>query len=386
MPMILNSKLPHIGNTIFSTMSALAHQHNAINLGQGFADYQMHPKLCELVHINMQKGHNQYAPMPGVQSLREAIAHKVAQLYGATIDANEHITITPGGTYGIYTAITTIVEKGDEVIVIEPAYDSYVPNIILAGGVPVLISLQENTFEIDWEKVQNAINIKTKAIIINTPHNPTGKTIKSEEWDKLYNLIQDKNIFVISDEVYEHIVMDGQVHESILKQHQLWDRTFAVFSFGKVYHNTGWKIGYVIAPNTLTKEFRKIHQYLVFTCNTPVQYALAEFMQEPHHYLELPQFFQQKRDLFLESIKDIGFTLSKKAEGSFFQTLGYEQLSSKPDIDFCIELVDKYGVAAIPVSAFYQQGKDDKLIRFCFAKKEETLIEAVKRLASLKQQ
>ncbi len=379
----MHSKLPKIGTTIFTTMSALAQQHHAINLSQGFPDYAMPEALSELVYKAMQDGHNQYAPMAGVPLLREAIANKVQNLYTKKINPDAEITVTPGGTYGIYTSLTAIINPGDEIIILEPAYDSYIPGIELNQGVVVRIAMESPVFCIDWLKVKNAVNHKTKAIIINTPHNPSGYTFTTSDWDALHNIVADKNIYIISDEVYEHIVMDGARHESILRYPALWQKTIAVFSFGKIYHNTGWKIGYVIAPESIMKEFRKVHQFICFTVNTPAQIALAKFMQEPKHYLELPDFFQRKRDLFLQHMQDSQFIVHQKAQGSFFQTMSYANISNLPDTEFANELTQKYGVACIPVSAFYSNKQDNKLVRFCFAKKEKTLLEACERLSAI---
>jgi methionine transaminase len=377
------SKLPNIGTNIFSTMSALALEHDAINLSQGFPDYAMNEKLCNMVHEAMLAGNNQYAPMAGVIELREAITQKVELLYNKKINPANEVTITPGGTYGIYTALTTIIKPGDEVIIFEPAYDSYIPGIELNFGKVVCVNLEGPTYCVPWIKVQNAVNNKTKAIIINTPHNPCGYTFTPQDWITLNNIIADKDIYVISDEVYEHIVMDEAKHESILRYPELWNKTIAVFSFGKIYHNTGWKIGYVIAPDTLMNEFRKVHQFICFTVHAPAQVALAKFMQEPTHYLELPMFFQAKRDFFLQQMQNSKFILYQKAQGSFFQTLSYENISELPDTEFATELTKKYGVACIPVSAFYSKKVDNKLVRFCFAKREETLLAACKKLSAI---
>jgi methionine transaminase len=378
------SKLPQVGNTIFSTMSALAVQYNAINLGQGFADYSMNLELCDLVHKYMLQDKNQYAPMPGVPELRQAIQQKVESLYNYNCNADNEITITPGGTYGIYTALSTCITAGDEAIVLEPAYDSYVPNIISNGGVPVLVPLSYPSFAPNWQAVAAAITTKTKAIIINTPNNPGGYCFTEHDWQTLSDLVANKNITVVSDEVYEHIVLDGKLHQSILKHASKFEHYFAVFSFGKVYHNTGWKLGYVIAPKILSHEFRKLHQYLAFTCNTPAQFALAEFMKDAKHYFGLPTFFEQKRNLLNDGIRQkTKLEILEPAQGSFFQTVSYKNISQESDAEFCIRLTKEIGVTAIPVSAFYHQAKDDKLIRLCFAKKQETLLAAIESLGKL---
>jgi methionine transaminase len=374
------SKLPNYGINIFSTMSALAVQHNAINLGQGFADYGMNQTLCNLVQKYMALNKNQYAPMAGVSELRQAICNKTNKLYNKNFDIDHEITITPGGTYGIYTALTALVHQADEVIVLEPAYDSYIANIEMNGGVAVLVPLNLPDFSVDWQKVQQAITPKTKAIIINTPHNPGSYIFTNQDWESLTKIVAETSIYIISDEVYEHIVMDGAQHNSILRYPALWHRCFAVFSFGKVYHNTGWKIGYCIAPKLVMTEYKKIHQFIVFTCNTPMQYALAEFLENENEYLQLPNFFQAKRDLFNAAMADTKFTLHQKAQGSFFQTYGYENISDLSDTEFATKLTKDFGVATIPVSAFYKNGSNQKLIRFCFAKKEDTLLGAVDAL------
>ena len=378
------SKLPNIGTNIFSVMSALAKEHNAINLSQGFPDYPISNELIDSVTQAMKDGFNQYAPMIGLPELRNALALKIQKLYQASLDAETEITITPGGTYSIYTSLTTILEAGDEVIVLEPSYDSYIPNIETNGAKAICIPLLYPTYCIDWEKVKSSINEKTKAIIINTPHNPTGYVWTKEDMLQLDELTKNTSIYIISDEVYEHITLDGRQHESILKYPNLFKRSFVTFSFGKVFHTTGWKMGYCVAPENLMKEFRKIHQFICFTCNTPMQVALAKFLANENEYLSLPTFFQKKRDLFLENLKELPFTIHEKARGSYFQLASYEKINDMGDKDFAIWLTKEIGVAVIPVSAFYHNGKDDKLIRFCFAKKDETLLEAVEKMKKLK--
>jgi methionine transaminase len=377
------SKLPAVGNTIFSTMSALAVEHNAINLGQGFADYAMPAELIDLVAKAMRDNHNQYAPMPGVLALRERIAQKIKNLYGATIDVQSEITITPGGTYGIYTALTTLLQPGDEAIVLEPAYDSYIPNIIASGAKPVVVSLQAPLFQPNWEVIGNAITPATKAIVINTPHNPTGYCFTEQDWKSLAALVANKNIVIISDEVYEHIAMDGKPHQSILRYTTLFEHYFAIFSFGKVYHNTGWKIGYCVAPKNYTAEFRKIHQYLAFSINTPMQIAIAEYLQNEKAYLELPSFFQRKRDLLLEALRDSKFEIVMPSQGSFFQTISFKNISTASDMEFATWLTKEKKVTTIPLSAFYSNATDDSLIRLCFAKKDETILAAAELLKSV---
>lgn len=379
----MRSKLPDIGTNIFSVMTGMARQYNAINLAQGFPDFAVSEELVDAVHQAMKKGMNQYAPMPGIPELREALALKYRSLYDCHCHAETNITITPGATYAIYTALATIIEAGDEVIVLEPAYDSYIPNIIVQGGVPVCVPLLAPTFAVDWQKVNEAITSRTKAIIINTPHNPGAYVWTKDDMLELKKMVQKKQIYVISDEVYEHLTFDGRKHESVLAYPELYANAFVIYSFGKVFHATGWKMGYCIAPDGLSNEFRKMHQFLSFSCNTPVQYALAEYLKHPEPYLQLPDFYEAKRDFFLSLIRDLPFTVHESSRGTYFQTLGYDKISPLGDKEFAAWLTREIGVACIPFSAFYQSGKDDHLVRFCFAKKEETLIEAANRLKKL---
>lgn len=332
-----------------------------------------------MVNAAMQRGHNQYAPMPGLMQLREVIAAKVRRLYQQTINPDTEITITPGGTYAIFTAIATCIGVGDEVIVFEPAYDSYIPNILVNGGVPVRIPLEFPHYSINWEVVRSKVTARTKMIIINTPHNPTGSILKAEDMQQLEQIAEAHNLLVISDEVYEHLVYDGERHESVLRYPGLLQRSFVTFSFGKVFHVTGWKMGYCIAPAHLMAEYRKVHQYLCFSVNTPMQHGLADFLQYPEHYLTLPEFYQKKRDYFLEQMEGSRFT-PLAGSGSYFQLMQYEAISGESDKDFAIRLTREFGVAAIPVSAFYQDGTDDRVIRFCFAKRKSTLEQAAERL------
>lgn len=381
--MQLKSKLPDAGTTIFTVMSNLARECNAINLSQGFPDYPISPVLIEYVREAMAAGFNQYAPMPGVPELRNILAEKIKKLYGASVNPETEITITPGATYAIYTAFTTILQPLDQVIVLEPAYDSYIPNIELNGAIAVCVPLQYPDYSVNWQKVKDAINDKTKAIIINTPHNPTGYVWTEDDMKMLDELTRDTNIFILSDEVYEHIVLDDMLHESVLKYENLRARSFVLYSFGKVFHATGWKIGYCVAPEMLMKEYRKVHQFVGFTTNTPMQVALAKFLANENEYLRLPLFFERKRDLFLNLMKDLPFTIHQKSRGSYFQLAGYEKINDMPDKEFSIWLTREIGVATIPVSAFNCDGKDDKLIRFCFAKKDSTLVEAAERMKKL---
>lgn len=380
--MPIQSKLPNVGTTIFTVMSGLATEHNAINLGQGFPDYPMSAELVTLVNEAMKNNYNQYAPMPGWMPLRETIAEKAASLYKATINPDTEITITPGGTYAIYSALTAILQPGDEVIVFEPAYDSYIPNIEINGAKAVTIDLVYPDYTIDWVAVKRAINSKTKAIIINSPHNPTGAVINEEDIRQLQQLIKDQEIYIISDEVYEHLIFDNIAHQSMLRYPDLFERSFVCFSLGKTYNCTGWKLGYAIAPASLMKEFRKVHQFNCFSCFTPTQVALAGFMKENEHYLELSGIMQAKRDYFKKLMSQTKFSVHD-SYGSYFIGAGYEKITDEADKDFAIRLTKEAGVATIPVSVFYQRGKDDKVLRFCFSKKKETIEAAVERLIKL---
>lgn len=377
--MQISSKLPAIGDTIFTTMSALAVKYNAINLGQGFPDFPMSEELTDLVNKAMKDGFNQYCHSNGHPLLREQIALKVDKLYKNKINSENEITITPGATYAIYTALTSILEKDDEVIVFEPAYDCYHPAIALNGAKSVIIELQAPKFEIPFEEIKSKINSKTKSIIINSPHNPTGYVWTKEDMMQLEECVRDRNIFIISDEVYEHLIFDNKKHESVLNYPELYSRSFVCFSFGKTYHCTGWKIGYVIAPPMLSKEFRSIHQFNAFSCDTPKQIALATYLQNEQAYLDLGKFVQKKRDYFVDLMEKTPFKRIP-SYGSYFECYSFADISTKSDKEFAIDLVKEKGVATIPVSAFYKSGKDESLIRFCFAKKEETLEAAVRRL------
>ena len=377
--MHIQSRLPNVGTTIFTVMSGLATEYKAVNLGQGFPDFPMNSELTGLVNEAMKNNFNQYAPMPGWLPLREAIAEKVEFLYQTKINPDTEITITPGGTYAIYSAFTTILQPGDEVIVFEPAYDSYIPNIEINGAKAVTISLVYPHYHINWAAVQNAVTPKTKAIIINSPHNPTGSVIKEEDIKELRKIVEGTNIFIISDEVYEHLIFDGIPHQSILRYPDLFQRSFVCFSFGKTYNCTGWKLGYCIAPAPLTKEFRKVHQFNCFTCHTPSQVGLASFLKNKDAYLSLSSFMQEKRDYFRKLMQQTRFTM-QESFGSYFICGNYERISTEGDKDLAIRLTKEAGVATIPVSAFYRDGKDDKVLRFCFSKKKETLEAAVEKL------
>ena len=378
----ITSKLPFIGPTIFTVMSSLAAEHKAINLGQGFPDFPMNEALISLVEQHMKAGHNQYVHMNGLPALRNVLAEKVLGLYQQKIDPDTEITITPGGTYAIYTALTTVLQPGDEVIVFEPAYDSYIPNIEINGAVAILIPLTYPDYKIDWDEVRKRISPKTKMIMLNSPHNPSGSVLSQEDIKQLQTIVAGTNIFILSDEVYEHLIFDDMKHESMLRYPDLLERSFVCFSFGKVYHCTGWKLGYCIAPAALTNEFRKVHQFNCFTCNSPMQFALADFLQQKEFYLSLGNFLQKKRDFFLELMKQTKLK-PLPSHGSYFQLYSYKGISEESEKDFAIRLTKDYGVATIPTSAFYKNGKDDKVLRFCFAKKESTLEEAVVRLSRL---
>jgi methionine aminotransferase len=375
----IKSKLPNTGQTIFSVMSSLAVKHNAINLGQGFPDFQMNETLIDLVNKAMEQGYNQYVHMNGLDILRESIASKVSFLYQKEINPETEITITPGATYAIYTALTAVLQPGDEVIVFEPAYDSYIPNIEVNGAKPVLLPLMFPGYKIDWNMVRENITPATRMIMINSPHNPTGSVLDKNDLEQLEKIVSGTNILIVSDEVYEHIIFDGLQHESILKYPGLFNRSFICFSFGKVYNCTGWKIGYCIAPQVLMTEFRKVHQFNCFSCNSPVQYALAEFLKEKKVYLELAIFLQNKRDYFAKLMTQTKFR-PLPSHGSYFQLYNYDSISDESENDFALRLTRDAGVVSIPASAFYKTGKDNKVLRFCFAKKEITLEKAVDRL------
>lgn len=378
----LQSKLPAVGTTIFTVMSALAAEKQAVNLGQGFPDFNCDPQLLQAVTDAMAAGHNQYPPMPGIAPLREAIAAKIETLYGHRYDAQSEITVTAGATQAIITAILAVVRPGDEVIVLEPCYDSYVPNIDLAGGTVVRVPLTPGSFRPDFAKIAAALSPRTRAIIVNTPHNPSATVWTEAEMRQLEDLLAPTDVLVISDEVYEHMVYDGARHQSAARFPGLAARSFIVSSFGKTYHVTGWKVGYVAAPATLSAEFRKVHQFNVFTVNTPMQYALARYMADPAPYLELPAFYQRKRDLFAAGLAKTRFKLLPSA-GTYFQCVDIGEVSELGESDFCQWLTREIGVAAIPLSAFYGDGFDQRVVRFCFAKKDETLQTAIERLARL---
>ena len=378
----LSSRLPNVGTTIFSVMSALAVQHKAVNLGQGFPDFACDPALVDQVTQAMQAGHNQYPPMPGIPQFREAIAAKIEALHGRTYRAADEITITAGATQAIITAVLAVVHPGDEVIVLEPCYDSYVPNIELAGGVAVRVPLTPGTFRPDFSAIGAALTPKTRAIIINSPHNPSATVWTRQDMLTLQELLASTSVLLISDEVYEHMVFDGGSHESAARYPELAERAFIVSSFGKTYHVTGWKVGYVAAPASMTAEFRKVHQFNVFTVNTPMQYGLTAYMADTEPYLNLPAFYQRKRDLFRSGLAGTRFKLLP-SEGSYFQCVDISDVSGLGEADFCHWLTAEVGVAAIPLSAFYGNGFDQRVVRFCFSKQDATLLAALERLKKI---
>ena len=380
--MQIPSKLPDVGITIFTIMSKMANDHRAINLSQGFPDFDPHPDLIALVDKFMRSGHNQYAPMQGVQSLRERIAEKVSELYHADYDPDTEITVTSGATEALFAAISAVVQRGDEVIVLEPAFDSYVPVIKLNGGIPVYVEYKFPDYRIDWDDVRKALSSKTRLIILNSPHNPTGAVFTALDIAELKNILQDTDVLILSDEVYEHIIFDGFRHESVCRHPELCQRSFVVSSFGKTHHTTGWKIGYCLAPAPLSKEFQRVHQFLTFASNTPIQYAYAEFMNNKQVYLSLPAFYEQKRNKFLSLIQDSRFK-TLPCRGTYFQMLDYSAISDESDVEFSKRMIIEHGVASIPPSVFYHRQVDHKVLRFCFAKKDETLEKAAERLCRI---
>lgn len=373
--MQFTSKLPNTGTTIFTIMSALAAEHKAINLSQGFPNFPTDPHLNELVYQYMKEGYNQYAPMAGVPALREILSHKIHQLFDFKPDPTTEITVTAGAAQGLFTAIAAFVHPGDEVIILEPAYDLYRPAIEVFGGIPVAYELKAPRYAVDWDEFAGLITPKTRMILINTPHNPTGSILRKADLDKLEALTADTNIIVLSDEVYEHLIYEGEEHQSVLRFPQLRERSLAVYSFGKTFHATGWRIGYCVGPAALMAEFRKIHQFNVFSVNTPMQYALAKYLEDENTYLNLSSFFEKKRDFFLSTMR--GSRLQPlHCDGTYFHLFDYSSISQEPDTAFARRLTTEFGVAAIPVSVFYSDGRDDKIIRLCFAKTEEMLEEA----------
>lgn len=380
--MHLNSKLPQVGTTIFTVMSQLAVQYNAINLSQGFPDYECSPDLINLVSKYMNEGHNQYAPMAGLMTLRETLADKQELLHDSTYNPDTEITITAGGTQAIFTALTCVIEKGDEVIIFDPAYDCYAPTVTLLGGIVQSVELSPPQYTINWSEVKARINSKTRMIIINSPNNPTGITLSAADMEELVSLTRNTNILILSDEVYEHLIYDGAEHLSVCRYPELKERSFITASFGKLLHTTGWKVGYCMAPEWLMREFRKVHQFLVFSVNTPVQYAINDFLSDRGNYLQLSSFFQDKKNFFANLLKDTRFDLLP-CYGSYFQSVQYSRISAESDTELARRLTTDFGVASIPVSAFYSKSTDHHVLRFCFAKKQETLEKAVDRLSKV---
>ncbi len=380
---IPSSKLPGAGTTIFTAMSQLSEDYDAINLSQGFPDFQPPEELLDRVSHHLAAGHNQYAPMTGVSVLRERIAEKISELYGTQPDPVEEVTVTSGATEALFCAIHAVVRSGEEVIVFDPSYDSYDPAIRLAGAVPIHIPLLPPQFEIDWDCLKQRLNERTRLVIINSPHNPTGSLLSCDDIQRLANVLRPYDTFVLSDEVYEHIVFDEQRHASVLENEELAARSFAVFSFGKTYHATGWKVGYCVAPRELSVEFRRVHQFNTFTTTTPLQYALADYLIErPEHYLGLGAFYEEKRNLFIELMDPSGFEM-KPSKGTYFQLADYSKISSQPDMEFARWLTVEHRIAVIPISVFYEKPPAAQLIRFCFAKEAATLREAANRLLKL---
>jgi len=378
----ITSKLPRVGTTIFTVMSRLAAEHDAINLSQGFPDFDCAPKLRELLTKYVNAGLNQYPPMAGVPALREAVAEKALALYGAEYDVEHEVTIVPGATYGIYTAIAAMIRPGDEVILLEPAYDSYAPSVEVNGGTPVYVQLTYPDYAIPWEAVREAITANTRMILINTPNNPTASVFSAEDLSMLQGLLEGTNIVVVADEVYEHIVFDSYEHQSVARFPRLAERSFIVSSFGKTYHVTGWKTGYVLAPRELMTEFRKVHQYNVFVANGPIQYAFAEYMKDRDAYLGLAAFYQRKRDFFLAAVQGSRFA-PLRSRGTFFQNLSFDAISDERDTDLAVRLTREFGIASIPVSAFYREPPKHKVLRFCFAKSDETLAKGAEILCRI---
>ena len=376
------SKLANTGTSIFTIMSKMAADYGAINLSQGYPGFHISQELIDLVSFYMNKGDNQYAPMPGLPQLREQISKKVNQTFDCGINADDHITVTSGATEAIYATMTALIHMGDEVIYFEPAYDSYHPNILLNGGLPIPIKLNETDFSIPWDEVGSKITAKTKMIVINTPHNPSGAVSKREDLERLYDIIRHKDIFVLSDEVYEHLIFDGLEHQSVLSHPGLREKSIAVFSFGKTFHATGWKMGYSVAPKEITEEVKKIHQFVVFSVSTPVQFAMTEFLKNPAHYNSLQFFYQQKRDLFLELMKKSRFK-PLPSNGTYFCTYSYADISDEHDVEISKRIIKEYGVASIPFSVFYGDNTDNKLLRFCFAKEDQILTKAANILCGI---
>lgn len=375
----IDSKLPKAGTTIFTTMSKKASEHKAINLGQGFPDFDADPKLTELAANYVMEGKNQYCPLAGLPKLNKVLCEKIERMYGRKLDPESNICITSGATQALFTAVTAFVNAGDEVIIFEPAYDCYKPEIILAGGKPVPYTMKYPDYAVDWSQVEDMVNDRTRMIIINSPHNPTGTIFRKSDIEALEHIVKARNIVVLSDEVYEHLIYDGEEHQSVLRYPHLFEQAMAVFSFGKTLSATGWKLGYIVGPDRLISEFKAIHQWNVFCANSFLQFTIADYLSDPSHYEYLPGFFQEKRDLMNELFADLPLQ-PVKSKGTYFQLYDYSEVSQSNDGDFAIELIEKYGVASIPVSPFYTTPPGDKVVRFCFAKKKETLEKAAEAL------
>ncbi|MDX1461601.1 MAG: methionine aminotransferase [Marinirhabdus sp.] len=380
---MISSKLPNVTTSIFSVMSQMANQYDAINLAQGFPNFESDPVLIALVNKAMRDGKNQYAPMPGHLGLRENIAIKVSEMCGSTYHPEHEITITAGATQAIFTAISAVIQRGDEVIIFTPAYDCYAPTIELYGGKVVPVQLQPPSYRPNWDEVRQKVNPKTRMIVVNSPHNPSGMLFTKNDMEQLQDIAVTHNLLVLSDEVYEHIIFDGEIHQSAAKFNGLKERTFITASFGKTFHNTGWKIGYCLAPEMLTKEFRKVHQYTVFSINHPMQVALSEYLETPEHYLQLPAFYEAKRDLFLSSMADSNFTMDP-SKGTYFQLLGFEQITDENDVAFAERLIKEHGIATIPTSVFNANQEDFKHVRVCFAKTDAVLQNATAILCGIR--
>lgn len=378
----IKSKLPNVGTTIFTKMSLMAAEHNAINLSQGFPDFPVSPALIDRLYHYMQEGKNQYAPMPGMPALRQAIAEKLERSFDIEVNADSEITVTSGATEALFAVIVALVQQGDEVIVLDPAYDSYIPATELQGGKAIRIPLKADTFAPDWDAIEKAISDKTRLLVLNTPHNPSGAVLLEADIERLQQLVKKHDIWILSDEVYEHIIFDGKEHLSVLRFPELRKRSAAVYSFGKTFHATGWKTGYVVAPPLLTREIRKVHQYLTFSSHTPTQLALADYLQDPAHYEQLPSFYQQKRDVFLRLMEGSRFR-PVPCSGTYFQLFSYAAISDKPDTEMAEWLTKEHGVASIPISVFYADKQDQQLLRFCFAKNEDTLQQAANILCKI---
>lgn len=379
---LIKSKLPDVGTTIFSVMGKMATDFGAINLSQGFPDFPIDPRLSELVYENMKKGNNQYAPMQGVPALRQAISEKIKNTYGTDYNPETEITVTAGATQGIYTTISALVSEGDEVIVFTPAYDCYLPPIKLNQGTARHYQLKSPDYKVDWQEFRKLVNPRTRLIILNTPHNPTGTTLEEDDMLELEEIITNSNAFLLSDEVYEHITFDGKSHASAARFPKLASRSLIVASFGKTFHATGWKMGYIYGPEYLMREFRKVHQYLVFSVNTPAQFALAEYLKSPENYENIAPMYERKRDLFLDAIKGSRFKATPSS-GTYFQLLNYSAISDEKEVDFAEKLTKEHGVASIPVSVFYENKREQQVLRFCFAKDDKTLLAAAKKLCEI---